>query len=93
MSVATDYYHVFISPIPTIYLQLKYPNRSYLFLYKTKDRYSIFPMNIDLLIILRCSFHSFKKILCKTQSSHDVLFTLVSTITLFTYCIVQILLA
>ena len=43
-------------------------------------------MNIDLLIILRCSFHSFKKILCKTQSSHDVLFTLVSTITLFTYC-------
>ena len=33
MSVATDYYHVFISPIPTIYLQLKYPNRSYLLLY------------------------------------------------------------
>lgn len=31
----------------TIYLQLKYPNRSYLFLYKTKDRYSILSMNID----------------------------------------------
>lgn len=33
------------------YLQLKYPNRSYLLLYKTKDRYSIFPMNIDLFLL------------------------------------------
>ena len=33
------------------YLQLKYPNRSYLFLYKTKDRYSIFPMNIGPFIV------------------------------------------
>ena len=33
--------------IPTTILTLKYPNHSYLFLYKTKDRYSIFPMNID----------------------------------------------
>ena len=74
-------------------LTLKCLTFSRLLLYIKKDRYSIFPMNIDFLIILRCSFHSFKKILCKTQGSHDVLFTLVSTITPFTYCIVQILLA
>lgn len=46
------------------YLQLKYPNRSYLFLYKTKDRYSISPMNIDLfycVLTIKCQACSSKQ--------------------------------
>ena len=44
--VATDYYHVFISPIHNNILTLKRLTFSRLLLYIKKDRYSIFPMNI-----------------------------------------------